>query len=138
MADEEEVKRTYGYATIEPSGDVVAGSYGTWTLTYVVGSEGVSQGGCLRITTDSDTDWGRPQFNDPKGEDYMKVYTDGKATLATMFDGLKTLYVWVKKGRLKEGDKIFVVYGDRSFGSPGSRAQTFMEEPRYFKVSVDP
>ncbi|MCD6503842.1 DUF3604 domain-containing protein [Candidatus Bathyarchaeota archaeon] len=138
MADEEEVKRIYGYATIEPSGDVVAGSYGTWTLTYVVGSEGVSQGGCLRITTDSDTDWGRPQFNDPKGEDYMKVYTDGKATLATMFDGLKTLYVWVKKGRLKEGDKIFVVYGDGSFGSPGSRAQTFMEEPRYFKVSVDP
>lgn len=68
----------------------------------------------------------------------MRVYTDGRATLATVFDGLKTLHIWVKRGSLKEGDKIFVVYGDRSFGSPGSRAQTFIEEPRYFKVSVDP
>ena len=136
--DENYVKHAYGYATIEPSGDVVAGSYGTWTLTYTVGSRGISQGGVLRVTTDSDTDWGRPQFTEPTGEDYMRVYTDGEATLATVFDGLKTLFVWVKRGSLKEGDKIFIVYGDRSLGSPGSRAQTFIEDPRYFKVSVDP
>lgn len=131
----EKVRRVYGYAVIEPSGDVVAGSYGTWTLTYVAGSKGISEGGCLRVTTDSDTDWGRPQFIDPSGEDYMRVYTDREATLATVFDGLKTLYIWVKRGSLKEGDRIFVIYGD---GSPGSRTQTFIEKRRYFQVSVDP
>ena len=62
-----DLARLYGRAKIGPAEDVVAGSYGTWRLTYVAGSKGVAPGGRIRVYTDSDTDWGIPQFGEPDG-----------------------------------------------------------------------
>ena len=68
-----EISRACGHATIDPPGPVVAGSYGTWRLSYFAGSRGVSVGGSIRVYTDSDTDWEVPQFLDPSGPDYMTI-----------------------------------------------------------------
>ena len=47
-----EIKRLYGETRLEPAGEVVAGSYGTWTLTYTVGEKGVETGGRIRVYTE--------------------------------------------------------------------------------------
>ena len=48
---------------------------GTWRLTYEAGTDGIAVGGGIRVRTDSDTDWGTPQFLDPAAADYMTVST---------------------------------------------------------------
>lgn len=127
----------FGHAMLEPAGDVVAGSQGTWRLTYVVGSQGLASGGRLRIYTDSDTDWGIPQFDDPAGEDYMTVETPSGASVGILTQGFGSLLLTVQGRALEPGERLVLTYGDRSGGSPGSRAQTFLESKRYFFVAVD-
>ncbi len=129
-----------GEAFIAPLEPVVAGSYGCWRLTYRVGVGGMSVGGGIKVGTDSDSDWGDPQFHDPAGSDYMSVTIEGRATVSTVLEGgymRRRLTVNVHEHPLVEGDEITIVYGDRSRGGPGSRAQTFAEERRYFRVYVD-
>jgi hypothetical protein len=134
---------TLGTADIIPSGSVDAGSFGCWRLKYRAGPHGIALGGGIMVSTDSDTDWGKPQFQDPEGADYMTVTTSSrKARMSILFDHSggflsHNLRVNVYKHPLKEGEEIIITYGDRSFGSPGSRAQTFAEERRYFRIHVD-
>ena len=78
------VRETLGHATLDPATDVIAGSYGTWRLTYVAGAKGIASGGRIRVHTDSDTDWGIPQFDDPSGDDYMTVQAPEDASVAVM------------------------------------------------------
>ena len=61
-----EVKKLYGSATVSPSEDVVAGSYGTWTLTYTAGEKGIAREGRfvfirMRIRTAQRLRWMIPQ-----------------------------------------------------------------------------
>ena len=51
----------YGRVTIDPA-TAIAGSYGTWRLTYVTGFKGVRVGGSLRVYTDSNflNSWSPP------------------------------------------------------------------------------
>jgi hypothetical protein len=44
----------------------------------------------------------------------------------------------IRDGSLYEGDTVTILFGDKSHGGPGIRAQTFREEERVFKVLVDP
>lgn len=127
----------YGHAALHPDGDVVAASHGTWQLSYVVGTKGVERGGRIRIYTDSDTDWGVPQFDDPTGEDYMTVIVPHGARVAVVAKGDRTLLLVVTGRAMKPGERIALTFGDRSAGGPGSRAQSFLEEKRYFWVAVD-
>jgi hypothetical protein len=127
-----------GRARLDPADDVVAGSYGSWRVVYAVGQQGVPVGGGLRIDTDSDTDWGKPQFRDPRLDDYVTATTSRPTIqLALIFDGYNGLTVTVRHRPLRPGDTLTVTYGDTRAGSPGSRAQTFVEARRYFRVAVD-
>ena len=128
---------TIGYATIDPPGEVVAGSYGTWQITYEVGPQGLPSGARIRIHTDSDTDWAIPQFDDPKGPDYMTVQLPEGGRVAVLAQGFRSLLLTVTGRALDPGERIVFTYGDRSGGGPGSRAQTFAEPRRYFTVAVD-
>ena len=61
-----EVKKLYGSATVSPSEDVVAGSCGTWTLTYTAGEKGLRKEGRfgfirMRIQTAQPLRWMIPQ-----------------------------------------------------------------------------
>ena len=141
LMDRKEGERmALGEVRIAPLEPVVAGSYGCWRLTYQVGVEGMSVGGGIKVGTDSDSDWGDPQFHDPAGSDYMRVTVAGRAAVSTVLEGgymRRILTVNVHEYPLVEGDEITIVYGDRTWGGPGSRAQTFAEERRYFRVYVD-
>ena len=79
----ERVSDDVGSARLLDVGDVVAGEFGTWRLVFVVGAVGLDSGGVVRIGTDSDTDWGLPQVQDPKGADYLNVAGPAGAEVAT-------------------------------------------------------
>jgi len=133
-----------GRANIKPAGDVIAGSMGTWTLTYTVGRLGIDDGGSIRIARRIVCDSERPQLDDPQGSGYTTVTTTGDVRLIARYNGgglirpwRETLQIVVHDGSLKEGDMVVVVLGDRSRGGPGIRMQTFRESEHIFKVLVD-
>ncbi|MBI3457967.1 MAG: DUF3604 domain-containing protein [Candidatus Rokubacteria bacterium] len=127
----------HGQARVEPSSPVVAGAYGTWRLVYTVGFRGLATGGEVRIRTDSDTDWGWPQVNDPSGPDYATVEAPDDAAVALRVIDPTSVLLIVTGRALTSGEEISVTLGDRRGGGPGSRAQTFAEQRRYFWIEVD-
>ncbi len=131
------IHEQHGAATLEPSAPVVAGTYGTWRLRYTVGAAGVASGGAIRISTDSDTDWGLPQVTAPARAEYLTVHAPPEARLDVVVEDIKSLRLRVHGRPLRPGETVTVTYGDRSGGGPGSRAQTFQEAKRYFWVAVD-
>lgn len=134
-----------GSAHIEPDDPIIAGSCGEWTITYTVGEYGMDEGSTLKLAQRYASDWQVPQFDDPAGEAYMTVRTDGPAMLRVRYDTkgyirpyMKCVVVDVYDGSLRPGDHIILVLGDRSGGGPGVRAQTFCESAHEFQVFVDP
>lgn len=136
MAGKKE-KRLYGTASIESDKEVIAGSYTTVRLIYVVGASGIPAGGRIRIYTDSDTDWEFPQFDEPSGADYLTIQAPAPSRVSAMVRNVKTVLLTVNGKALQPGDKVTLIYGDKSSGGPGTRAQTFIEKKRFFWISVD-
>ena len=137
-----------GRAWITPDAPVVAGQYGTWTITYEVGAYGYDERARLKIAQRFASDWGTPQFTDPAGKNYATVRLESRcetamASLAWEPRGgvrpwFKCLVVSVADGSLYPGDRIHVTLGDRTGGGPGSRAQTFRERGFEWRLFVDP
>jgi hypothetical protein len=126
-----------GMATIDPSSPIVAGAYGTWRITYYVGSAGLASGGAIRIHTDSDTDWALPQFADPAAADYATVLAPEGAAVMAVVPGYRSILLRNLGRPLLSGERVTLALGDRTGGSPGSRCQTFAETRRFFAISVD-
>ncbi len=133
-----------GAAAIDRTAPIVAGSWVTLTYTYTVGHP-IDDSGALRIVFRSVGDFGTPQFTDPAVPNYVRVETDGDCLLASRWDPRGnprpwwlTLQIDVRGGFLDRDQQIVVVFGDRSGGSPGWRAQTFCERTFEFKTLVDP
>ena len=124
-------------ATIDPTDPVLAGELGTWRLTVEAVSEGLPAGTVLRVTTDSDTDWGVPQFDDPGAAEYMTFEVPDGVSVLARTDGLRGVRATLAGAGLEPGERIVLVYGDTAGGGPGSRAQTFREPRRYFHLQVD-
>jgi len=124
-------------STIEPDSDVVAGSSGTWTLRFQAGEDGLPGNSTIRVGTDTDTDWGVPQFDNPKAAEYATVRAPGGVDVAARTVGVKGFQLELGPGGLPGGGEISVVLGDTSGGGPGSRAQTFREQRRVFAVTID-
>ncbi len=59
-----------GRAWITPDRAVVAGEVGTWTIAYEVGAYGYDERARIKIASRFASDWGRPQFTDPRGREY--------------------------------------------------------------------
>jgi len=134
-----------GHVTLEPTLPVVAGSTGEWTITLTVGSYGIDEGGTIKLAHRFASDWETPQFTQPAASGFTTVRTGGEAKLRVRFDSkghtrpwMKALIIDVYDGSLEPGDTVTVVLGDRSQGSPGIRAQTFIESAHVFQVFVDP
>jgi hypothetical protein len=140
--------RYVGRAWITPITPVVAGELGTWTLTYEVGAYGYDERARLKIAWRFASDWGTPQFGDPKAANYTTVRLETKcetAVASIAFEPrgqvrpwFKTVAVAVADGSLYPGDRIHITFGDTSGGGPGSRAQTFRERDCEWRVFVDP
>ena len=135
---------TYGQATITPADDVIAGSYGTWTVALTVGHHGIDDGGRVLIARWLVSNWGVPQLERPGDAEYTSVQTSGQAKLRAHYDHQVFIRPWkaalvidVYDGALARGDILTVTFGDTRFGGPGSRAQTFRQERYEFRVLVD-
>jgi hypothetical protein len=133
-----------GRAEIEPSGKFIAGSHVTMTLTYYVGEFGIDDGGSIRIARRSVSDSEDYQFDDPLASGYTTISTDRDVRLSYTWNRRGHIRPWsgalqvnVTDGSLYPGDKVTVVIGDTSGGSPGFRLQTFREVEHIFKVHVD-
>lgn len=140
----EEIHREYGTATLKPTDEIVAGSYGTWSISYTAGALGVDDGGQLKVAANMSSDWGRPQFDDPTADNYATVETTADATVEAHWDPdgyirpLKdTITVDVFDGALGPGDRVTLTLGETSGGSVGHQAQTFPEEEFELAVLVD-
>jgi hypothetical protein len=137
-------QRWVGSAEITPQTAVRAGERGTWTIDYLVGIAGIDDGGRIRLSFRTASDWSRPQFSDPVAADYVSTRASRPVTLTTTFgrDGIRpwsnSLTVRVSDGALGAGDRVTVVLGDRLYGGPGMRAQTFSEKRFRFRLQADP
>jgi len=135
------IKELYGWAEITPEEAVVAGSSGTWQLTYHAGFYGIDDGGVLKISWRFASDWVAPQFVDAQAPNYATVTTTGPATLTPVFERrryvrpfMQSITMQVSDDSLREGDTVTVTLGA---GDGGSRVQTFCEDDFVFQVAVD-
>jgi len=133
-----------GSATLEPSGAFEAGSFQEFKLTYTAGRFGIDDTGSLKIGLRFATDFGPVQFDDPKAPGYTTVEASNGATLDTRWEfkrnirpWSRSLYIGVQNHFLSPGDTITIRFGDRRFGSPGVRLQTYAESAFEFRVLVD-
>ena len=144
MATAPDARQMFGWVELSPQDPVVAGSTGSFQLTYHVGEYGIDDGGTVKVSVRFASDWGKPQFDDPKGLNYTTVHTDGPGRIQARFDPKGFIRPWQKclvidnaEWALSKGDRITVTYGDRSQGGPGTVAQTFREYTFEFRVAVD-
>lgn len=134
-----------GTAAISPSGPVEAGSWQSFELTYTAGKFGVDDQGGIAIVMRSAADQSTFQLDDPQGASYCTAEASNGAVLALDYDGRGGIRPWFKRLRVRvvrhflaEGDTITIRIGDRRFGGPGIRMQTFCESTFQFKVLADP
>jgi hypothetical protein len=134
-----------GAAALTPSGSFEAGSLQSFTLVYTAGAFGIDDTGSIKIGFRFATDFGPVQFTDPKGQGYTTVEASNGATLEAKWEfkrnirpWSRSLYVGVMKDFLAPGDTITIRFGDRRFGSPGIRLQTYCESEFEFRVFADP
>ena len=133
-----------GRAWIDPGAPVVAGSFTTVTYTYMAGHP-VDDSGHVKIAFRQMGDFGTPQFSDSVAPNHCVVRTTGDCSIEPRWDPKGherpwsgALYLRVHKGFLAAGERIVVVFGETSGGSPGWQMQTFCEVSFEFKSFVDP
>jgi len=133
-----------GYAYIKPDKEVVAGEKGTWTLIYIVGTLTIKPGGRLLVVWRHPTDWMRPQTVQPEGLGYLRIYTEPTRKIRYGYEEWGWHHpweecVWIEaEEELVEGDSVYIIYGDKSAGGKGIRAQSFAEDTFEFRVIVIP
>ncbi len=133
-----------GSAALEPSGAFEAGSLQTFTLTYTAGRFGIDDTGSIKIGFRFATDFGPVQFDEPEGQGYTTAEASNGAVLELKWEfkrnirpWSRSLYIGIAKHFLKPGDTITIRFGDRRFGGPGIRLQTYAERRFEFHVLVD-
>jgi hypothetical protein len=133
-----------GTAVISPSEPVVAGAFTTLTFTYTAGHP-IDDTGFVKLAFRFASDFGTPHFSAPRLPNYCSVHSTGDCRIECRWDPKghtrpwgRALFLKVMGGFLDRGQKIVVVFGDTSGGSPGWQMQTFCEESFEFKTLVDP
>ena len=138
------VREWIGWTELTPAGNVEAGAWGTWTITYHVGRYGVDDGGTIVLSRRFASDWAKPQTDAPGELHYASANTSGSASLRIRWDPKSNIRPWqqglaidVFDSYLAEGDTVTIVLGDQSGGGAGTRAQTFCEKNFRFRLFVD-
>ena len=134
----------FGHAEISPNGDFEAGSYQSFEYLYTAGTYGIDDTGGIKIVFRLANDQTRLQFDDPQGPGYTTFELPDHIEGAISYDvkahkrpWYKVLYVKLVKGNLQVGDTIRILIGDRRFGGPGIRMQTFCQNDFEFRTFVD-
>jgi hypothetical protein len=134
-----------GRCELSPSGDIEAGSWQSFTLTYTAGPYGMDDTASLKLVFRFASDQTTPQTTDPKAPGYLTAEASNAATLSCRFDYKqnvrpwdRTVHIKVVNGCMAEGETIVIRLGDTRFGSPGMRVQTFADPAYEFRVLADP
>lgn len=155
-----------GSVSVTPA-EGIAGEFGTWSLTYQVGKNGIRRHGGARVQLPDSWHAGirnsanRLQSSDPRGDNYiaarcsragvkLRTWVEdeppaGETLIKNVRHGLDGRYeryiyvtrVWVTEGELHEGDSLTVIYGDTSGGSKGMRAAVIRTRPEPLMLAVD-
>jgi hypothetical protein len=123
-------------------------TWGTWTVVYTIGDEGMAKDGGIWIKKYGwwDANLGTiKQIEDPKGEDYVTCSTASETgrveivarDLGRYFKEQHMLHAVVSDGKLAEGDQIVINVGDRSQGGPGTITSPVSWNKREIYVQVD-
>ena len=122
----------FGVLELVSPEQIEAGEFACVALRYIAGAAGLQQGATLTIWTDSDSDWAKPQVDDPSADGYLKIVPPTDCAASVHTPDHKSFVVTVMSGNLTQGDVIEIILGDRSEGGGGIRAQTFYESRRNF------
>ncbi|WAJ45410.1 hypothetical protein OK015_02465 [Mycobacterium sp. Aquia_216] len=135
-----------------------AGAVEELSFTYTVGRSGIADSGWLKLCFRYYSDWDL-QTTEPAGRDFATatlvkrsliggasqegVATAQRLTLRYDVKGgerpfQKSLLIHVVDGYLRPGDVIEIRLGDRRYGGPGTRVQTFVEDDFEVHLFVDP
>ena len=135
---------------------IEAGSWHEIVIDYTVGAAGMADGSWFKATMRFYSDWALFQTGDPLAANYITAeyqagpLVEGQSpatvqALKVRFDQKgherpfqKAVIVDVMDGYLKAGDHIVIRLGDRRFGGPGTRVQTFVEQNFRIRCYVDP
>lgn len=135
---------------------IVAGSWQEIVIDYELGASGMADGSWFKATFRFYSDWALFQTTDPRGANYVSAeYHAGPTVpgqspatvqyLKVRFDQKgherpfqKAVIVDTFDGYLKAGDHIIIRLGDRRFGGPGTRVQTFVEQNFKIRCYCDP
>jgi hypothetical protein len=135
---------------------VIAGSHEEIVLVYTVGGSGIADSGGLKLCFKYYSDWDL-QTDDSSGADYVSAELTGRGAVGGVFPQdaseprlrvryevkggerpfQKAVIVDLEDGYLQPGDTLALRLGDRRFGGPGTRVQTFVEDRFTFRLSVD-
>ncbi|MFC1905912.1 DUF3604 domain-containing protein [Chloroflexota bacterium] len=133
-----------GRASIDLIEPVEAGSFVTITYTFTCGHS-IDDGGSLKLAFRLVGDFGTPQFTHKAEPNYFTISTSGYCSAEPRWDPRGHIRPWspslivkITKGFLNKGDKITIVFGDRSGGCPGWQIQTFCEDTFEIRTIVDP
>jgi hypothetical protein len=135
---------------------IVAGSWQEIVIDYELGASGMADGSWFKATFRFYSDWALFQTTDPAAANYVSAEYHAAPTvpgqspatvqyLKVRFDQKgherpfqKAVIVDTFDGYLKAGDHIVIRLGDRRFGGPGTRVQTFVEQNFKIRCYVDP
>ncbi|MDJ0740503.1 MAG: hypothetical protein QNJ91_12350 [Gammaproteobacteria bacterium] len=136
--------------------EMEAGSWQEIVIDYELGQSGMADGSWFKATFRFYSDWELFQTTDPSAANYVSAEYHAGTTvkgqspasvqkLSVRFDQKgherpfqKAIIVDTYDGYLKAGDHIVIRMGDRRFGGPGTRVQTFTERDFKFRCYVDP
>ena len=125
------------YRLLNPE-SVRAGEMCGWTLTYVVGEQGIAPGGGIKFRFHHFTNTGAFQLWDECQPGYCTIDAGEKVHEDQMIseDACRVILCTFPEG-LPAGQEVRITIGDPSQGSPGIRAQQFQQEDFTFFLAVD-
>jgi len=144
-----------GMVTLTPKGAIIAGARVTLKVRYLVGSEGVAEGGSLIIGFPEDWEppvaprmymvswlpktiegqWGEIEPYSPRNI-ALDLSTDGLATLRAVAER-NWMRVIVQHAALVAGDTITVTYGDTTWGGTGALVSSCPRSDQKIVVLLD-
>ena len=113
-----------GTATVHPSEPVRVSQRGTWTITYVADSTGITTGGGIVFQVSPFWYWSQPQSFEPDYPGYTTVSSNNQDVRCDL-QGSNVHYLLLvcSEGQRTAGDTVQTIYDDSDGGNhPGGTA----------------